>query len=121
MVDDNRLVKQAQRGDRQAVAALYAAYRAHVYRYITYRVGDPALAEDLTGDVFVAMVKHIGKYESRGRPFLAWLYAIAGNTCKMYYRRQKLAEAWAKANRKEILEQDAKSGCNRWECCWDLC
>ena len=25
-------------------------------------------------------------------------------------RRQKLAEAWAKANRKEILEQDAKSG-----------
>jgi RNA polymerase sigma-70 factor (ECF subfamily) len=92
MVDDNRLVKQAQKGDRQAVAALYAAYRAHVYRYIAYRVGDPALAEDLTADVFVSMVRYIGKYESRGRPFLAWLYTIAGNTCKMYYRRQRLVE-----------------------------
>lgn len=92
MVDDKRLVRQAQKGEKPAVAALYAAYRARVYRYIAYRVGDPALAEDLTADVFVAMVRHIDKYESRGRPFLAWLYAIAGNTCKMHYRRQNLAE-----------------------------
>jgi RNA polymerase sigma-70 factor (ECF subfamily) len=92
MTDDIQLVKQARQGDRRAVAALYAAYRAYVYRYIAYRVGDPALAEDLAADVFVSMVRNIGKYESRGRPFLAWLYAIAGNACKMYYRRQKLAE-----------------------------
>jgi RNA polymerase sigma-70 factor (ECF subfamily) len=92
MVDDKRLVKQAQRGDKRAVAALYAAYRGPIYRYITYRVGDPALAEDLTADVFLAMVGHIAKYEARGRPFLAWLYTVAGNICKMYYRRQNLAE-----------------------------
>jgi RNA polymerase sigma-70 factor (ECF subfamily) len=92
MVDDKRLVKQAQQGDRRAVAALYAEYQARVYRYITYRVGDPALAEDLTADVFTSMVRNIGQYEFRGRPFLAWLYTIAGNTCKMYYRRQNLAE-----------------------------
>jgi RNA polymerase sigma-70 factor (ECF subfamily) len=92
MVDDKRLVKQAQKSDRQAIAALYAAYQARVYRYITYRVGDAAIAEDLTADVFVLMVKHIGKYEYRGRPFLAWLYTIAGNVCKMYYRSQNQAE-----------------------------
>lgn len=92
MIDEEGLVKQAQQGDRRAVAALYAEYRGFVYRYIAYRVGDPALAEDLTADVFVSMVRHIDKYEFRGRPFLAWLYAIAGNTCKMYFRRQKLAE-----------------------------
>ncbi len=92
MVDDKRLVKRAQKGDRRAVAALYANYQARVHRYIAYRVGDPTLAEDLTADVFVSMVRHIGNYESRGRPFLAWLYVIAGNTCKMYYRRQNLVE-----------------------------
>lgn len=92
MVDDRRLVKQAQQGDRTAVAALYAEYQARVYRYIAYRVGDPALADDLTADVFVSMVRNIGQYEFRGRPFLAWLYAIAGNTCKMYYRRQNRTE-----------------------------
>lgn len=92
MVDDKRLVEQAQQGDRRAVAALYAEYQARVYRYIAYRVGDTALAEDLTADVFVSMVRAIDNYEPRGRPFLAWLYAIAGNTCKMYYRRQNLTE-----------------------------
>lgn len=92
MVDDKRLVEQAQDGDRRAVAALYAEYQARVYRYIAYRVGDAALAEDLTADVFASMVRHIGTYESRGRPFLAWLYTIAGNVCKMHYRRQNLAE-----------------------------
>jgi RNA polymerase sigma-70 factor (ECF subfamily) len=91
MVDDGQLVREAQHGDRRALAALYSAYRAPVYRYITYRVGDPALAEDLTADVFVSMVRHIGSYDSRGRPFLAWLYVVAGNTCKMHYRRQQLA------------------------------
>jgi RNA polymerase sigma-70 factor (ECF subfamily) len=92
MVDDKRLVKRAQDGDRRAVATLYAEYQARVYRYIAYRVGDTALAEDLTADVFVSLVRNIDAYESRGRPFLAWLYTIAGNACKMHYRRQNLAE-----------------------------
>jgi len=92
MVDGNRLIEQAQKGDRRAVAALYDEYQALVYRYIAYRIGDPSLAEDLTADVFVSMVRNLGQYEHRGRPFLAWLYVIAGNSCKMYYRRQKLAE-----------------------------
>jgi RNA polymerase sigma-70 factor (ECF subfamily) len=92
MVDEKRLVKQAQQSDRSAVAALYAEYQASVYRYIAYRVGNPAVAEDLTADVFVLMVSNIGKYEYRGRPFLAWLYTIAGNVCKMYYRRQNRTE-----------------------------
>jgi RNA polymerase sigma-70 factor (ECF subfamily) len=92
MVDDKRLVSEAQQGDRRAIAMLYSAYRARVYRYITYRVGDPTLAEDLTADVFVSMVRHIGNYDSRGRPFLAWLYTIAGNACKMFYRRDKMAK-----------------------------
>jgi RNA polymerase sigma-70 factor (ECF subfamily) len=37
-------------------------------------------------------VKNMKQYEVRGRPFLAWLYTIAGNIVKMHYRRQKQAE-----------------------------
>lgn len=104
MVDDKRLVKQAQQGDRRAIAALYAEYQARVYRYITYRVGDAAAAEDLTADVFVSMVKNIGKYEYQGRPFLAWLYTIAGNRCKMYYRSQNRTEF--EPLPEELIDQD---------------
>ncbi|NHZ71651.1 MAG: sigma-70 family RNA polymerase sigma factor [Aquificales bacterium] len=92
MVDDQQIVKQAQQGTRSAVAALYHKHHAQVYRYIVYRVGDTVVADDLTADVFVSMVKHIDSYEDRGRPFLAWLYTIAGNVVKMHYRHQKATE-----------------------------
>ena len=92
MVSNQQLVILAQQGDRDAVAELYRQNQPRIYRYIAYRVGDAAVADDLTAEVFVSVVKNIGRYEDRGRPFLAWLYTIAGNTVKMYYRRQKKVE-----------------------------
>ncbi len=92
MADDKQLVRQAQQGDQRAMAALYAKYQPRIYRYIAYRVGDIALAEDLTAELFVSMVKSIRTYKERGRPFLAWLYTIAGNLIKMHYRRQQQTE-----------------------------
>jgi RNA polymerase sigma-70 factor (ECF subfamily) len=89
MANDRQLIKLAQKGDRSAVAALYNENQPRVFRYIAYRVGDAAVADDLTAEVFVAMVKNIGQYEYRGRPFLAWLYTIAGNLVKMHYRGQQ--------------------------------
>jgi len=92
MVNDQQLVKRAQQGDRSAVAELYRKNQPSVYRYIAYRVGSTAVADDLTAEVFVSMVKNINRYEYRGRPLLAWLYIIAGNIVKMHYRRQQKAE-----------------------------
>ena len=92
MVDDRQLVKLAKEGDRGALAALYKEYQPRIYRYIAYRVGDAAVADDLTAEVFVSMVKNIRQYEDRGRPFLAWLYAVAGNVVKMHYRSQGKVE-----------------------------
>ncbi|MDJ0757015.1 MAG: RNA polymerase sigma factor [Ardenticatenaceae bacterium] len=89
MIDDKQLIQAAQQGNREAIGALYAAYHARVYRYVAFRVGDPAAADDLTAEVFVTMVKRIQTYEYRGRPFLAWLYIVAGNIVKMHYRQEK--------------------------------
>jgi RNA polymerase sigma-70 factor (ECF subfamily) len=104
-VDDHQTVKQAQQGNRSAVAALYRQYNAQVYRYIAYRVGDTAVADDLTADVFVSMVKHIKTYELRGRPFLAWLYTIASNVVKMHYRSQNKMDFEPLAD--EMIDQEA--------------
>lgn len=92
MVDNKQLIQQAKSGNRQAIAALYDAYQVHIFRYVAYRVGDAALAEDLTAEAFLLMVKNLHTYEDRGRPFLAWLYTVAGNVVKMHYRRRKQTE-----------------------------
>ena len=87
MVDDNQLIEKAKNGDRSALGQLYDTHQPKIYRYIAYRVNDSALAEDLTAEVFVTMVRKLSSYQDRGRPLIAWLYTIAGNIIKMHYRK----------------------------------
>ena len=92
MVDETQLIQKAKNGDRNALGQLYDIYHSKIFRYIAYRVGDRALAEDLTAEVFVTMVKKLHSFQDRGRPLLTWLYTIAGNIIKMHYRKHKHVE-----------------------------
>jgi hypothetical protein len=46
------LVTLAQQGDGEAFGQIYDRYVDSVYRYLYYRVGTAALAEDLTSETF---------------------------------------------------------------------
>jgi RNA polymerase sigma-70 factor (ECF subfamily) len=85
--EEQRLLKQAQRGDAEAFAVLYREQVQVIFRYIAYRVNDPQLAEDLTGDVFARALQSLGSYQDRGKPFVAWLYRIARARVIDHYRR----------------------------------
>jgi RNA polymerase sigma-70 factor (ECF subfamily) len=85
--EELRLLRQAQRGDGEAFAALYRAHVQAIYRYIAYRVNDSHLAEDLTADVFTKALQSLGRYEDQGKPFVAWLYRIARARVIDHYRR----------------------------------
>ena len=87
MVDESQLIVQAKNGDRDALGRLYDTHQPRIYRYIAYRVNDAALAEDLTAEVFVMMVRKLNTYQDRGRPLLAWLYTIARNIIHSHYRK----------------------------------
>lgn len=81
------LVERAKAGQPAAFAEIYDRYQPLVYRYVFYRVGSPATAEDLTSQVFVRVVERMDGYEYRGRPLLAWLYTIARNVVVDHHRR----------------------------------
>ena len=85
--EELRLLRQAQRGDSDAFAALYRAHVQAIYRYIAYRVTDAQLAEDLTADVFTKALQSLSRYEDQGKPFVAWLYRIARARVIDHYRR----------------------------------
>jgi RNA polymerase sigma-70 factor, ECF subfamily len=85
--NDEVLIGKARKGDYQSLEMLHDRYRPSIYAYFYYRVDEVATAEDLTSEVFVRMVEKIDTYESRGRPFLAWLYAIANNLRVDHFRR----------------------------------
>ena len=85
--DEARLIKRAQQGDADAFAEIYELHQPAVYRYVYYRVGNVATAEDLAAVVFTRVVEGIDKYRYRGRPLLAWLYTIARNAVIDHQRR----------------------------------
>ncbi|MFF3456945.1 sigma-70 family RNA polymerase sigma factor [Streptomyces sp. NPDC002730] len=78
--EDVRLwLERAQAGDSDAFGLLYNAYCDAVYRYVYYRVGGKATAEDLTSDTFVRALLRLGTFTWQGRDFGAWLMTIARN------------------------------------------
>ncbi len=106
MMNETDLIKQAQAGKPDAFSELYARYHKSVYTYIYYRVGERPLAEDLTSDVFERMVKQIQTWRPTGKPFIAWLYTIAGNLVINHVRRQNLVE-WYPLNETEVYSGDS--------------
>jgi len=70
-------------------AALYDQYYGRVYNYIRYRCDDPALAEDLTAQVFERLLVHLGKYSPERGPFEPWLFAIVRNVVADHFRAQR--------------------------------
>ncbi len=73
------LVELARSGDKDAFGALYDHYQTSVYRFIYYRVGSIALAEDLTGETFFRALRSMNGFRWQGRDFGAWLMTIARN------------------------------------------
>jgi RNA polymerase sigma-70 factor, ECF subfamily len=71
-------IRRAQRGDAQAFAELVTAYEVPVFNYILRTIGDRALAEDLTQDVFVRIYHGLAGFSLRCR-FTTWLFQVAKN------------------------------------------
>lgn len=69
------LLQRARKHDPDALAELCAAYYPKMLKFMRYRVG-PGEADDLTGEVFVKVMRSIG---SQTGSFDAWLYRVARN------------------------------------------
>ena len=67
-----------QRGVREAFEQLFERYRDPMWRFFRRRVADPAHAEELAQDTFVAVLQGATRYEPRA-PFRSYLFGIAYN------------------------------------------
>ncbi len=93
IVDEDEMLVTAVREDTEAAGRLYDKYYGEIFRYIYHCTFDHIVTEDLTSNVFLAALRHIGRYKWRQIPFRAWLYRIATNEVRMHWRRQKRSKA----------------------------
>ncbi|MEU5825783.1 MULTISPECIES: ECF subfamily RNA polymerase sigma factor, BldN family [Streptomyces] len=83
------LVERAQAGEADAFGRLYDQYSDTVYRYIYYRVGSKATAEDLTSETFLRALRRISTFTWQGRDFGAWLVTIARNLVADHFKSSR--------------------------------
>jgi len=74
--------------DSQAISAVYDHYFRDIYRYVFYRIGDQAAAEDLTGDVFLRLLEAVQKKRGPETNIKGWLLSTASHVVMDHLRRR---------------------------------
>ena len=77
---DDKLIKQFNKGDRQALTSVYDMWFSNIC-YFAYKVtGDMAEAEDITAETFIKLWKIRQNFDSH-QNIKAFLYITARNAC----------------------------------------
>lgn len=84
-MEETELIKDAQNGDRDAMEGLISSYYQPVFAYFYKNTGLYHQSKDLTQEVFIKMISGIAGYRPKAA-FKSWLFAIASNHLKNYYR-----------------------------------
>jgi RNA polymerase sigma-70 factor (ECF subfamily) len=105
---ERKLVREAQRGSREALASLYSAHwqRAHRAAYLV--VHDAAAAEDIAQDAFLAAVDALDRFDRR-RPFAPWLHRIVVNRAIDWARREALRRRVADPDSTQLAAEPAET------------
>jgi RNA polymerase sigma-70 factor, ECF subfamily len=72
------VLRKAQKGDERAFGAILLSYETPVFNYVLRMVGDRALAEDLTQEIFLRIYQGLPGFSLRCR-FTTWLFQVAKN------------------------------------------
>lgn len=86
---DDRILAELQRGNAQAVDAVYETYFAPLYNFTRLKVGDAALAEDIVGEVFVQLMRVLGTPAAPRTHLRGWLFRVARNQIAAHYDRSR--------------------------------
>ena len=90
MLSDQALLDMYQQGHREAVSQLLERHTRRVRDYVRMLVKDNDVADDLTQEVLIKVVKVLdeGRYTDKGR-FLPWMLRIAHNRVLDFFRANK--------------------------------
>jgi RNA polymerase sigma-70 factor (ECF subfamily) len=86
---DGELLQSMLAGDEEALAALYRRRQGSVYRFALQMSGSPALAEDVTQEVFMALMRDGTSYDSARGPLNWFLLGIARNLVRQRLGRER--------------------------------
>jgi RNA polymerase sigma factor (sigma-70 family) len=85
---DEVIMEAVKSGNLQQGALLFERYNKRIYNFLARMTMDRALAEDLTQNVFLRVIKYRNSYREGAR-FQSWIYQIARNVFSDHYQTIK--------------------------------
>ncbi len=85
-VSDERLMLAFSKGSSDAFTELFSRYKQPIYGFFRRRVAEPAHAEELTQETFLALLRAAARYEPRAL-FRTYLYAIGIKILRAHRRK----------------------------------
>lgn len=89
---DESIMEAVKNGDLQQAALLFDRYNVRIYNFLARMTFDVQVAEDLTQNVFLRMIKYRNSYRT-DRAFQSWIYQIARNVFSDHYQMHKNRKA----------------------------
>ena len=106
---DIQLIEQYKTWDTHAFGLIYEKYIDQIYKFVYFKVSSKDIAEDIVSESFIKGLNSLEKFVPKTESSLkSWLYTIAYNNVKDYYRTKK----------EEIDIEEVFNICTK-ECFWE--
>lgn len=115
---DELLMEAVKHGELQKASLLFDRYQLRIFNFLARMTMDRDLAEDLTQNVFLRILKYKNSYRE-GSKFQSWIYQVARNVFSDHYQVhknrysqfvdvEKVSERMADLNEQEELDEKEK-------------
>jgi RNA polymerase sigma-70 factor (ECF subfamily) len=84
---DERLLQRASRGDEAAFVEVYRRHRDTVFRFAFRLLGSVEIAEDITHDCFLSLIKVPERFDARKAGLKTYLLAAARNLAAKHFHK----------------------------------
>jgi RNA polymerase sigma factor (sigma-70 family) len=85
---DELIMEAVKRGELQQATLLFERYHKRIFNFLARMTMDRELAEDLTQNVFLRIIKYRTSYRD-GNKFQSWIYQVARNVFSDHYQVHK--------------------------------
>ena len=90
---DDQLLARVATGDADAFTVLFRRRQGDVYRFALHMTASPAIADDVTQETFLAVMRDAYRFEAGRATVTAWLCGIARNHVRRRLERDRALQS----------------------------
>jgi RNA polymerase sigma-70 factor (ECF subfamily) len=88
---EDGLFRRILAGDEEAFALLYRSKHPAIYRYALHMSGNPAVAEDVTQEAFMTLIRDAKRFDPQRGTLGAYLFGVARNHLRKRWAQDRQA------------------------------